>query len=47
MHGVLGALSLGQPSCAKCWCKKECDKVGGETLCGTMRMYYIDRLNRK
>lgn len=43
---IAGALSMSQPNkCLECWCTKECDKVGGETLCGLMRMYYINRLS--
>lgn len=39
---VLGALSLNTPNkCTTCHCAEICDKVGGETMCGYMRLYYL------
>lgn len=39
---IVAALSMNEPNkCLTCWCSKECDEVGGETLCGVLRTYYL------
>ena len=45
---IAGALSMSAPSkCTSCWCSNECEAVGGETLCGLMRLYYIHKLKNQ
>ena len=39
---IVAALSMNELNkCLTCWCSKECDEVGGETLCGVLRTYYL------
>lgn len=30
--------------CNKCYCSEECDAVGGETMCGQLRLFYINKM---
>lgn len=41
------ALSNAEGTCSNCWCREECDGCHGETMCGLLRLYYIDKIIKK
>lgn len=41
---IAAALSMSEDNkCQTCYCSDECDEVSGESICGALRLYYLNK----